>query len=79
MTKNLIELDSSGWTLDKNSHGISISYKFPPKSSTVSLLMEAEIEADCSKLMSLITEVELFSEYVPFCNHATTIKTLSKT
>ncbi|CAD8080141.1 unnamed protein product [Paramecium primaurelia] len=79
MTKNLIELDSTGWTLDKNSHGISISYKFPPKSSTVSLLMEAEIEADCAKLMSLITEVELFSEYVPFCNYATTIKTLSKT
>ncbi|CAD8169009.1 unnamed protein product [Paramecium pentaurelia] len=79
MMKNLIELDSSGWTLDKKSHGISISYKFPPKSSTVSLLMEAEIEADCAKLMSLITEVELFSEYVPFCNHATTIKTISKT
>ncbi|CAD8183574.1 unnamed protein product [Paramecium octaurelia] len=79
MMKNLIELDSSGWTLDKKSHGISISYKFPPKSSTVSLLMEAEIEADCAKLMSLITEVELFSKYVPFCNHATTLKTLSKT
>ncbi|CAD8111055.1 unnamed protein product [Paramecium sonneborni] len=79
MMKNLIELDSGGWTLDKKSHGISVSYKFPPKSSTVSLLMEADIEADCSKLMSLITEVELFSEYVPFCNYATTLKTLSKT
>ena len=79
MIKNLIELDSSGWTLDKKSHGISISYKFPPKSSTVSLLMEADIETDCAKLMSLITEVELFSQYVPFCNHATTLKSLSKT
>ncbi|CAK86658.1 unnamed protein product (macronuclear) [Paramecium tetraurelia] len=79
MMKNLAELDSNGWTLDKKSHGISISYKFPPKSSSVSLLMEAEIEADCAKLMSLITEVELFSQYVPFCNHAATLKTLSKT
>lgn len=79
MMKNLIELDSNGWTLDKNYHGISVSYKIPPKSSTVSLLMETEIEADCAKLMSLITEVELFSEYVPFCNNASVIKTLSKT
>ncbi|CAD8177057.1 unnamed protein product [Paramecium octaurelia] len=79
MIKNLMELESNGWTLDKSSHGISVSYKFPPKSSTVSLLMEAEVETDCAKLMALITEVELFSEYVPFCNYATTIKLLSKT
>lgn len=79
MIQNLAELDSTGWILDKQSHGISISYKFPPKTSTVSLLMEAEIDADCSKLMALISEVDLFSEYVPFCNFATTLKNLSKT
>lgn len=74
MMKNLEELESDGWTLDKSSNGINVYYKFPKNTNTVSLRMEATIDCDILKLMALISEVALFPKYVPFCNHAEMLK-----
>ena len=71
--KNLEQLESKGWITDKVDKGISIKYKFPPGTSTVSLMMETELDADITKLMALISEVDLFPRYVPFCFRANLI------
>ena len=73
LMKNLEQLESTGWITDKVAKGISIKYKFPPGTSTVSLMMETELEADITKLMALISEVDLFPRYVPFCFRANLI------
>ena len=65
---------NKGWLLDKDKDGISVKYKFPENSTTVSILMESTIPVEGIKLAALFNETELYPKYVPFCNKATLLK-----
>jgi hypothetical protein len=78
MVKNLLELESTGWNLDKSKNGITVSYKFPAGCPTVSIRMESTIPVETTKLMALITETNLFSKYVPFCTKSLLIKQINR-
>lgn len=74
MLTNLKELDSDGWALDKEQDRISVKYKFPPDTPSVSILMESTIPVAAIKLLALVNEIELYPKYIPFCRKAYMVK-----
>ena len=78
MTQNLKEMDSTDWIEDKKKGTMSMKYKFPEGTETVSLLMEAIVDAPACNILAMCREVELYSKYVPFCDKAFTVKKFSE-
>ena len=60
MQINLNELESDGWIIEKNTKTLVIKYKIDSKNSTVTLFMDSVFEANVTKLMALINEIELY-------------------
>ncbi len=65
--------DNEGWTTEKISSGVKVSYKKIKNEDTVSLKIEAILEIPVVHVCSLIYEIELFKEWVPFCNDSKTV------
>ncbi|CAD8157601.1 unnamed protein product [Paramecium pentaurelia] len=78
MQINLNELESSGWIIEKNTKTLIIKYKIDSKNSTVTLFMDSVFEANVTKLMALINEIELYQNYVPFCVRSSMPKRIGK-
>lgn len=60
MNLNLNELDSDGWIVEKNTKSLLVKYKINSKNSTVTLFMDSVFEANITKLMALINEIDLY-------------------
>lgn len=60
MQLNLHELDSDGWIVEKNTKSLVVKYKIDSKNSTVTLFMDSVFEANITKLMALINEIDLY-------------------
>ncbi|CAD8051731.1 unnamed protein product [Paramecium primaurelia] len=78
MQLNLNELESDGWVIEKNTKSLVIKYKIDSKNSTVTLFMDSVFEANITKLMALINEIELYQNYVPFCVRSSMPKRIGK-
>ena len=77
MLENISEMDSTGWITDKQKNNISVKYKFPENCPNVTILMESIINASPIKVIALCTEVEQYSEYIPFCEKAYVFKDIN--
>lgn len=68
MKTNLGELESNDFIIEKNSKTLLVKYKLDPtKAASVTLFMDSVFEANITKLMALIIEINLYHHYVPFC------------
>jgi hypothetical protein len=47
-----------------------VKHKVIPENHTVSMKVESELEIPLLNLCSLIYEIELYKEWVPFCGEA---------
>ncbi|CAD8067423.1 unnamed protein product [Paramecium sonneborni] len=79
LTQNLNELESGGWRIEKQSQNLIIKYKLFEEEQTVTVYLDSVFEANITKLMALINEIDLYQNYVPFCQRSSMNKQLSKT
>ncbi|CAD8068172.1 unnamed protein product [Paramecium sonneborni] len=79
LTQNLNELDSGGWRIEKQTQNLIIKYKLFEEEQTVTVYLDSVFEANITKLMALINEIDLYQNYVPFCQRSSMNKQLSKT
>lgn len=52
--------------VEKASKNLQIKYKILPESNTVTIYMDSIFNANITKLMALINEIELYPQYAPF-------------
>ncbi|CAK93352.1 unnamed protein product (macronuclear) [Paramecium tetraurelia] len=79
LTQNLNELESGGWRIEKQTQNLIIKYKLFEEESTVTVYLDSVFEANITKLMALINEIDLYHNYVPFCQRSSMNKQLTKT
>ena len=74
---SLVE-ENEGWIKECSGH-INVKYKNVPGTPTYSLLSEAEIDIPILHFLTLVYEVDLYPNWVPFCKKAYTVAKVSKT
>ncbi|CAD8155225.1 unnamed protein product [Paramecium pentaurelia] len=79
LTQNLNELESGGWRIEKQTQNLIIKYKLFEEEQTVTVYLDSVFEANITKLMALINEIDLYQNYVPFCQRSSMNKQLTKT
>jgi len=70
--------DEEGWLSEKFEGKTHVKYKQLPQSKTVSIKIEAELDISIFNLCALIYEIELFKNWVPFCDKSYTIKKIKR-
>jgi ribosome-associated toxin RatA of RatAB toxin-antitoxin module len=53
---------------------MTIKYKICEDTSTVTVYLDSIFKANITKLMALINEIDLYHNYVPFCERSITNK-----
>ncbi|EGR28771.1 protein kinase domain protein [Ichthyophthirius multifiliis] len=75
----LIEMhNNEKWEVNKISENFEISFKIFEQTNTVSIKAHAELEIPWFNLVALIYEVDLFTEWLPFCKQSYTIAKFKK-
>lgn len=54
------ELESGGWRIEKQTQNLIIKYKLFEEESTVTVYLDSIFEANITKLMALINEIDLY-------------------
>lgn len=55
-----------GYTFDKAEKGVSMYYKIHEDTKEVAVRVEAELDISIEKFLCIVSEVDLFQEFVPF-------------
>ena len=65
--------------MEGDKHGFMIQYKYIPNSKLIALRLETTaIDMEIQKLLAIIYEIELYTQWFPFCKYAKNIKTVDK-
>ena len=71
--------NEQGWNVESSDDTSKVSYKLLPNSKMYTLKIEREMEIPLENLLTVIFEIDLFNNWVPFCKESSTIKIISKT
>jgi len=78
MQKVVFELgDSQDWKVEKATETVNISYKQIEGTKLITLKMEGEIDVPLLHLLTLIYEIDLWDQWVPFFKEASRAETSS--
>ena len=66
MTHHYEYFNEPGYEFDKTEKGVSMYYKINDDTKEVAVRVEAELEVPIEHFLCIVSEVDLFQEYVPF-------------
>lgn len=70
--------DNEGWITESQDENIEIRFKQIPGTPTVSMLTEGELDVGMFNVVTMLYEIDLYTEWVPFCNKSQCLHKLSR-
>jgi hypothetical protein len=78
MTFNYQFFNEPGYQHDKSENGVDLFYKIYEEKKEVAVRVEAELEISLENFMCIVSEIDLFQEYIPFSYDTKMIKQIAR-
>jgi hypothetical protein len=70
--------DEPDYIFDKKEKGVTMHYKVYEKTRQVAIRIEAEVDISIENFMCIVSEIDLFQEYIPFAYETKELKSISR-
>ena len=70
--------DEPGYILDKQDQNVRMYYKMNEQKKEVSVKVDAELDISIEVFVSIVSEIDLFQDYIPFSYDTKMLKSLAR-
>lgn len=72
------QFDMEGWIKDKEEKGVTLEYKIFEEEKQIAIRIQSEFSVKIENFLAILSEMDLFGNYVPFCYDSKELKVISR-